>query len=204
MRPLWKILYFTPMFIGWFISFLAMAFLAIVFMEGRGRDREVIPFLMFPAMFPAMIGTMIPLMTLVYKAWASIEDGKPRTTPIVAVLLLFVPIFNIYWMFQAYWGWTQDFNEYAKKHNLSVRRAPEGLALTYCIFLLLGSIPILGLPFALVNQVLLLAFVWMSINSINSLIAARTVASGSIAPSVASGTVAPGPAATKQWEPVTF
>lgn len=176
MRPLWKVLYYAPMVIGWGISFLAISFLMIVFMEGRGRDREVIPFLMLPAMLPGMIGVMIPMMILVYKSWAAIQDGQPRTTPGVAVGLLFVPIFNLFWMFQAYWGWTKDFNDYAKKHNLKVSRAPEGLALTYCILLLIGAIPFVGLPFAFVNQLVLLALVWCSIDSINSLIAARSPA----------------------------
>jgi hypothetical protein len=177
MRPLWKILYYLPMFAGWFVSFLAVAFLTFVFMEGRGRDREVIPFLMFPAMVPGMIGVAIPMMILVYKSWAAIQDGKPRTTPGVAVGLLFVPVFNLFWMFQAYWGWARDFNDYAKNRNLKVSQAPEGLALTYCILLLLGSIPFLGLPFALINQLVLLALVWCSIDSINSLIQARNAES---------------------------
>ena len=60
MRPLWKILYYLPMFAGWFISFLAMAFLTIVFMEGRGADRDVVPFLMLPAMIPGMISKIRP------------------------------------------------------------------------------------------------------------------------------------------------
>jgi hypothetical protein len=174
MRPLWKILYFTPMILGWMVSFLAVAFLAFVFIEGRGRDREVIPFLMFPALLPAMIGVGLPFMILVYKAWASIQDGSPRTSPGMAILLLFVPLFNLFWMFQAYWGWAQDFNEYAQKRNLPVRPAPEALTLTMCIFTLLSAIPFLGIFFALMNQVLLLIVVNNSINSINSLIAARS------------------------------
>ncbi|WP_254512251.1 hypothetical protein [Anatilimnocola floriformis] len=174
MRPLHKVLYFIPMVFGWLVSFAALTFLAIVFADGRGRDREVIPFLIFPAMLPAMIGVGLPMMILMYKAWNSIQDGSPRTTPGVAVLLLFVPLFNLYWMFQAWWGWAQDFNRYARQRNLTVHRAPEGLALTYCILLLLSSIPVLGLPFAMVNQVVLLILAYCCINSINSLIAARS------------------------------
>ena len=173
MRPLSKALYLLPMIFGWLISFAAIAFLTFVFMQGRGQDREVVPLLLIPAMLPAMLGVGIPTMVFVYKAWASIQDASPRTSPLAAVLLLFVPFFNLYWMFQAYWGWTKDFNRFAMKQEARVYRAPEGLALTICVLILLSMIPLLGPVFALVNQVLVLVFVSGGIDSVNSLIASR-------------------------------
>lgn len=174
MRPLSKVFYFLPIFFGWMVSFAAISFLAFVFMQGRGRDREIVPLLLIPAVIPAMLGVGIPTMVFVYKAWASIQDATPRTTPLAAVLLLFVPFFNLCWMFQAYWGWTKDFNRIALKQETRVYRAPEGIALTICVLILLSVIPVIGSVFALANQVLTLVFLNAGIDSINSLIEARS------------------------------
>src|SRR5215472_4189380 len=45
----------------------------------------------------------IALLVLIYQMWQSIQDGHARTTPGKAVGFLFIPFFNLYWMFQAVW-----------------------------------------------------------------------------------------------------
>jgi hypothetical protein len=172
MKRLSKAAYFVPTFIGYFLSVPAVLFLMVVFGEGRGRDREVIPFLMIPAMAPMLLGVIAQLV-LVYKMWAAIADDRPRTSPGAAVGLVFVPLFNLYWVFQAYFGWTKDFNRAASERGLAVRRAPEGLALAICIFTILSGLPLLGLAFAALNQLLLLVFMNGAINSVNSLLEAK-------------------------------
>lgn len=172
MKRLSKAAYFIPTFLGYLISVPAVLFLMAVFAEGRGADREVVPFLMFPAMLPMLMG-VIALMVLIYKMWKAIQDGSPRTTPGAAVGLLFIPFFNLYWVFQAYWGWTKDYNRIARERGLSAPRAPEGLALTICFLMLLSGIPLIGLAFAALNQLLLLVFINSAINCVNALIDAR-------------------------------
>lgn len=173
MKRLSKAAYFIPTLIGYFLSAPAVLFLMAVFAEGRGRDREVIPFLMIPAMAPMLLGVIAQLV-LVYKMWAAIADSRPRTSPGAAVGLLFVPLFSLYWFFQAYWGWTKDFNRAAGERGLAVRRAPEGLALAICILTILSCLPLLGLAFAALNQLLLLVFMNGAINSVNSLVEAKS------------------------------
>jgi len=70
---------------------------------------------------------------LLYKVWAAIQDGHARTTPGKAVGYLFIPFFQLYWVFQAYWGYAKDYNSYITRHNISTSRLPEGLFLAYCI-----------------------------------------------------------------------
>ena len=70
---------------------------------------------------------------LLYKVWAAIQDGHARTTPGKAVGYLFIPFFQLYWVFQAYWGYAKDYNSYISRHDISTSRLPEGLFLAYCI-----------------------------------------------------------------------
>jgi predicted Zn finger-like uncharacterized protein len=72
-------------------------------------------------------------MTLLYKMWAVIAAFGGRTTPSKAVWFLFIPYFNLYWIFQAIWGWTKDYNKICKNHDINLPRMPEGLALVISI-----------------------------------------------------------------------
>ena len=67
------------------------------------------------ASIAAIVGYVI-----LYKAWQAIQDGQPRTTPGKAVGFLFIPFFNVYWMFVAYWGWAKDCNAYISSKGLNL------------------------------------------------------------------------------------
>jgi|SRR5688572_4408375 len=183
MKPLSKLFYFGMILGGFLISLPLVLILLAIGAEGRGRDAEIVPFLIPIAMLPFIVMTAIAIGMLVYKMWSVIQVGgpAPRTTPGLAVGLLFVPCFNYYWVFQAYWGWTKDFNAYTATTNTPAPRMPEGLALTICIFLVLSIIPIVGACLGLVNMVLLLMFVNSAINGVNAVIAARQ---GGMAPAM--------------------
>lgn len=81
---------------------------------------------------------------LLYKAWKAIQDGRPRTTPGKAVGYLFIPFFNIYWMFIAYWGWAKDFNSYIAARGLGLPKVSEKLFLSLPILVLCSAVPYLG------------------------------------------------------------
>jgi hypothetical protein len=65
------------------------------------------------------LGAGIAYLVLIYKAWSAINDGQQRTSPMLATLLLLIPLWQLYWMFQAIWGWSQDYNKYIARHNLA-------------------------------------------------------------------------------------
>ena len=44
-----------------------------------------------------------------------------------------IPFFQLYWLFQAYWGYAKDYNSYISRYDISTSRLPEGLFLAYCI-----------------------------------------------------------------------
>jgi hypothetical protein len=77
------------------------------------------------------------ILNYVYLArlWSYLRHGRPRTTPCRAVGLLFVPLFNLYWIFVAVHGLAQDWNRITSQFT-DLNRAPkmgEGLFLAYCI-----------------------------------------------------------------------
>jgi hypothetical protein len=87
------------------------------------------------------------VMQYVYLArvWSYLRFGNPRTTPGKAVGFLFLPFFNLYWIFVAFHGLAQDWNRITNQY-VDLQRAPkmsEGVFLTYCIGIL--AFPPLGM-----------------------------------------------------------
>jgi TPR repeat protein len=60
--------------------------------------------------FAVGIGMIVFQYLLLYQGWKSIPVDIARTTPGKAVGFLFIPIFNLYWMFVAYDGLIKDMN----------------------------------------------------------------------------------------------
>jgi len=53
---------------------------------------------------------------LLYQFWKLVQDGNARTTPGKAVGFLFIPFYNFYWMFIAYWGLANELKRYISVH----------------------------------------------------------------------------------------
>jgi len=106
---------------------------------------------------------------LLYKMWSALQAGPVRATPGKAVGLLFVPFYNLYWMFQAILGWTQDYNAFVAQRGIESPQAPEGLAKTICILALVGAVPCVGLLVLPVLFVLALVFYAKAIDCVNAL-----------------------------------
>lgn len=110
---------------------------------GLGEDTVAIMLVFAFAMALALVASVL-FVVLVYKMWGAIQDGHARTTPGRAVGFLFIPLFNLYWAFQALWGFAKDYNSFIERHGLSLRRLPAGLFLAYIILCLMAWIPFLG------------------------------------------------------------
>lgn len=81
---------------------------------------------------------------LLYKYWNIIQDGYASTTAAKAVGFMFIPLFNYYWIFRAFWGLAKDLNRYIDRHfhgqpEESPRRSKEWISLTYLIFGFVGG-----------------------------------------------------------------
>jgi ribosomal protein L40E len=83
----------------------------------------------------------IVLLILIYKAWSALRDCPDAISPGRAVGFLFIPFFNIYWIFRAVWGWAKEFNS-CKADRTAATKAPEGTFLAFCILWVTAS----GIP----------------------------------------------------------
>ena len=112
---------------------------------------------------------------ILYKAWQAIQDGQPRTTPGKAVGFLFIPFYNFYWMFIAYWGWAKDRNAYISSKGLSLTPLPEKLYLAYPIIILCSGIPYVGSVTALASIVVFIIVCIQMIDTVNGIYDARMI-----------------------------
>jgi len=112
---------------------------------------------------------MFIIMMLYYKMWAAIQDGHARTTPGKAVGFMFIPFFNLYWMFQAIWGFSVDYNAYIERHSIETQPLPAGLFLTFCILSLAGAIPYIGIIVSFASIVIFIIMVLKICDAVNIL-----------------------------------
>ena len=103
--------------------------------------------------FVMLIGGSILFLTMIlnyvflYRAWHILQPGKARTSPGKAVGFLFIPLFNLYWVFVSYPGWAYDWNRIRKSHSnlTSMPTVSEGLFLAGPICFFVTSVPLIGL-----------------------------------------------------------
>ncbi len=136
-------------------------------MSGGGSFTRGGP-LMGVAWIPLLYAGIVTLM-LYYKAWEAIQDGNARTSPGKAVGFLFIPFFNIYWAFQAIWGFSKDYNSYIERHSIETQKLPEALFLMFVIFSLLTWIPVVGIILMVVNYVINLMLVSKICDGVNAI-----------------------------------
>lgn len=77
--------------------------------------------------------SFIYMLILCYRCWNVIQDEYVQTTPEKAVVLFFIPIFNLYWLFGAFYGLSKDLNNYINRHSLDVKPCNCSLVLFSCI-----------------------------------------------------------------------
>ena len=84
----------------------------------------------------SLLSTSIVFLIILYKAWAAIQDGQTRISPLKAVGFIFIPIFNFYWIFRAVWGFAKEYNIYNRRHSHDLPALSENLFLVFTILLL--------------------------------------------------------------------
>jgi hypothetical protein len=106
---------------------------------------------------------------MIYKMWAVIQDGCARTGPGKAVGALFIPFYNLYWMFQVFPGFATDYNAFAERHALNLPRLSTSVFTAYAVLCLFAAIPYVGLlfvPAALVVLLVMTARVCDAVNAV--------------------------------------
>lgn len=96
------------------------------------------------AMMSSLVGGLAGLCALmagilfymyIYRAWKCLCFGAPRTTPGKAIGFLFIPFFNLYWIFVSICGLPKDWNRIMSSYEdtQNAPRLSETVFLLFCI-----------------------------------------------------------------------
>jgi hypothetical protein len=121
---------------------------------------------------------------LLHKLWCPIQDGQARTTPGKAVGFMFIPFFNLYWSFQAFWGLSKDMNAYAAQRGVAAPQINEALGLAICILLCVQTalgffaalVTVVTHALSIVALVLNIVFWKQVVNAASAIVIAKTKA----------------------------
>lgn len=89
------------------------------------------------------LGGGVLFLLQMYNYWKMIQDGYASTTPGKAIGFLFIPLYNLYWAFQTFWGLSKNLNSFIDRHfsaipGMQVRRAMPTISLVFCIVYLVN------------------------------------------------------------------
>lgn len=132
MKRVSKTFYLISIYGGIVIG-LVLIGVAIGLMNTYSRDMRMIGVVLLIPAIGVLIYAIVMRFVLLYKMWKAIQSEYSRTTPGAAVGFLFIPFFNLYWTFQAWYGWALDYNKLISARNVNGKKVPEGLALALCI-----------------------------------------------------------------------
>ena len=125
--------------------------------------------LIFLAVAPFLIAQAVVTFLVIYRMWASIQDGYARTSPGKAVGFLFIPFFNLYWIFQVWGGFPKDYNRYVDRYRLQIPHLSAGLYVAYPLLILLSIIPFVGILCTIINFFMLIAIAAKTCDAVNAL-----------------------------------
>lgn len=149
------------MWLGMFIGGAALALVALIGIGATSNSTRDNSALIGILMGVGGIGYILyiigSVLTYIYifRAWKCLEfGGFARTTPGKAIGFMFIPFFNIYWLFQAINGLAKDWNTTmgAYQELQLAPRMSEGVFLTFCICTLVFPPVCLVLIFIIMSQ----------------------------------------------------
>jgi len=136
-------------------SLFSVFFAVMVYVDG---PRGLWSALSWVCLIPVVVFNSL----ILNRGWKSVQDGQAQTTPGQAVGYCFIPLFNLYWGFIAYYGLMQEFNRLAIARGRPDQKVIEGLALTQCILQATVCLSFFALPFSVV-------VIWQIIGAVKDL-----------------------------------
>lgn len=125
------------------VSLLLVVLVLICFLSREWEWRII---MLVITLLPLMVG-LITACRLLYWYWDSIDGGRQKVAPYLAVGLCFVPLFSFFWIFIAVGTLARELNYFVRTRAVPVPACREGVALFYCALQFIVSV---------VNYVLLL------------------------------------------------
>ncbi|MDA2912872.1 hypothetical protein MYX77_02735 [Acidobacteriia bacterium AH_259_A11_L15] len=148
-------------------AYVLLIVVGVALSSSRSTEEAGIFFFVLGAL--AGLYAIIAWWVLVYKMWAAIQDGHARTTPGKAVGFMFIPVYNIYWIFQTIHGFAKDYNSYLQRHSVNAPPLPEGLFLAIPVLALVSIVPVLGVLASLANVILFIIVAGKVCDAVNAL-----------------------------------
>lgn len=164
------------------VILILMSFILPIFLVSIGAGREVIlmsnlmTFLIIPLFFVLILIPLFTYMVLyliqIYRMWDVINDGHSRATPGEALGYLFVPFYNLYWIFDIWGGFPTDYNAFVERHSVT-DKVPLLKPTIYQLFpvLILLSVLVITTPVLLVYFAFLLNSSNKAIDSLKTAVA---------------------------------
>jgi GYF domain 2 len=124
---------------GYLLLILGIIFIVIGSKsQAAGGDAGMAPIIGLVLIFSMPIFLVISVILFyiyLYRGWYCLQAGTPRTTPGKAIGFLFIPFFNLYWIFQAFNGFAQDWNRIVSSYDdlRDTPRMSENVFLLFCI-----------------------------------------------------------------------
>ncbi|MFT5632620.1 MAG: hypothetical protein ACI9SQ_000326 [Rubritalea sp.] len=87
-----------------------------------------------------LLFSSILIYIYLYRAWECLQPGGAKVSPGAAIGFLFIPVFNLYWLFKAIGGLTKQWNTITSSYP-NTKNAPK---LSMGAFICLLLIPIIG------------------------------------------------------------
>jgi hypothetical protein len=125
--------------------------------------------LIFLAFAPFLLANVILTFVVIYKMWAAIRGGNARTSPGKAVGFLFIPFFNLYWLFQVWAGFPTDYNKYVAHQGLNVPLLSSAIYTVHPVLIALSVIPGLNVLTALASLFTFVVIIAKSSDAVNRL-----------------------------------
>ena len=143
--------------------------LFIVLRSGVFRREEKILTLLLGVMILALLQfafvSVVYTFLMLSKMWGAIQDGQTSVTVGKAIGYLFIPFFNLYWIFKAWGGFPAEYNRYIERYGLSVPKLGNAAFVAYPISILLGMIPFL----IFVQPLVFIAVIWQTCDAVTAL-----------------------------------
>ena len=163
----------TGFYIGSYVAAMLIGIGLITMASTLFKEREeALPFVC--AGVPIMLFGVVVQSVFLYKIWAAIQGVHARTTPGRAVGFMFIPFYNLYWVFQAVGGWAPDYNKLVGDSGARLMHASEGLGLAmsvvYLVCYVSGFVPYGSTIVGLANVVLWAVFIQQGCSMVNDLI----------------------------------
>lgn len=136
----------------------------------RADDEFIVALAIIPFVYKVAV-----ILHLTYSMWFSIRDDYARTTPGKAVGLLFVPIYNIYWMYHVLVGFVEDYNNFTSRNELEAPILKDDIFKAYFFLYIASIIPVVGEYIAAVNLIVGSMMIYKICDAVNAVVSALSI-----------------------------